>query len=270
VTPPARPIRRRPRRVRIVGPGRAGTSLALALTNAGWDVAPMLGRRDDLSPAATEVDLLVIATPDDEIRGVAKAVVPSEGTVVAHLAGARGLEVLAPHPRRAAVHPLVSLPTPELGARRLMGGWFAVAGDPLADEVVRALQGRSFTVADEDRATYHAAAVVASNHLVALLGQVERLAESVGVPFAAYLDLATDTLANVAELGPVASITGPAARGDEATLRRHLRALPVDERRAYRGMIDAARRLAEARLASDAATPRRESPRPDRRRGSDR
>jgi predicted short-subunit dehydrogenase-like oxidoreductase (DUF2520 family) len=248
----------------------------LALTNAGWDVAPMLGRRDDVAAAAEGVDLLVLATPDDEIRTVARAVTPSDDTVVAHLAGSRGLEVLAPHSRRAAVHPLVSLPTPELGARRLVGGWFAVAGDPLAGEVVRALRGRSFTVTDEDRATYHAAAVIASNHLVALLGQAERLAESVGVPFAAYLDLATDTLANVAELGPVASITGPAARGDEATLRRHLRALPVDERRAYRGMIDAARRLAEAREEADAAaaarraaTPRRADP-TDRRRGSDR
>jgi predicted short-subunit dehydrogenase-like oxidoreductase (DUF2520 family) len=258
VTPPVRhdgPARRRrtpPRRVRIVGPGRAGTSLALALTNAGWDVAPMLGRADDVSRAAEGVDLLVLATPDDEIRDVARAVGRADDTVIAHLAGARGLEALAPHSRRAAIHPLVSLPTPELGARRLIGGWFAVAGDPIADEVVRALRGRSFTLDDAHRATYHAAAVIASNHLVALLGQVERLAESVGVPFAAYLDLANDTLANVAELGPAASITGPAARGDEATLRRHLRALPPDERRAYRGMIDAARRLAEARHTSDA------------------
>jgi predicted short-subunit dehydrogenase-like oxidoreductase (DUF2520 family) len=232
------------RRVRIVGAGRAGTSLALALTNAGWDVGPMLGRGDDLTDAAAGVDLLVLATPDDALRAVARAVAPEPSTVVAHLAGARGLEVLAPHDRRAAVHPLVSLPNPEVGARRLVGGWFAIAGDPIAAEVVRALRGRSFTVADADRATYHAAAVIASNHLVALLGQVERLAADVGVPFEAYLELATDTLANVAELGPADALTGPAARGDEATLRRHLRALPVEERRAYRGMIDAARRLA--------------------------
>jgi predicted short-subunit dehydrogenase-like oxidoreductase (DUF2520 family) len=230
--------------VRIVGPGRAGTSLALALTNAGWDVAPMLGRRDDPADAAAGVDLLVLATPDDAVRDVARAVGPVASTVVAHLSGARGLDVLAPHERRAAVHPLVALPTPEVGAKRLVGGWFAVAGDPLADEVVTALRGRSFTVDDADRATYHAAAVIASNHLVALMGQVERLAAEVGVPLDAYLDLASATLDNVAELGPGAALTGPAARGDEATIRRHLRALPVDERRAYRGMVDAARRLA--------------------------
>jgi predicted short-subunit dehydrogenase-like oxidoreductase (DUF2520 family) len=251
VTPPPRRAGRTPH-VRIVGPGRAGTSLALALTNVGWDVGPMLGRGDDLSGAAAGVDLLVLATPDAEIRSVARAIAPDDTTVVAHLAGARGLDVLAPHPRRAAVHPLVALPTPELGARRLVGGWFAVAGDPLAAEVVRALKGRSFTVDDDDRATYHAAAAIASNHLVALLGQVERLATQVGVPFEAYLDLATDTMANVAELGPQAALTGPAARGDEATIRRHLRALPADERRAYRGMVDAARRLAASR-APDAS-----------------
>ena len=75
----------------------------------------------------------------------------------------------------------------------------------------------------------------------------------------------------------MASITGPAARGDEATLRRHLRALPADERRAYRGMIDAARRLAEAREAAEAdaaarraATPRRPGgPTDDHHRGGD-
>ena len=256
----------RPRRVRIVGGGRAGTSLALALSNAGWDVAPLLGRRHDVSGAARGVDLLVLATPDDTVRDVARAVAVEYTTVVAHLAGALGLDVLAPHPRRAGVHPLVALPTPELGARRLVGGWFAVAGDPLAGEVVRALEGRSFTVDDADRAVYHAAAVIASNHLVALLGQAERLAASVGVPFQAYLDLAADTLANVAELGPVGAITGPAARGDEATLRRHLRALPADERKAYRGMIDAARRLGEARVATDRGEARVRSDRGGRRR----
>lgn len=252
---PRSPSGVRPRHVRIVGPGRAGTSLALALTNAGWDVAPMLGRDDDLGGAAADVDLLVLATPDDRIQTVARAVEPVETTVVAHLAGSRGLDVLAPHPRRAALHPLMSMPTPELGAKRLVGGWFAVAGDPLAVEVVRVLRGRYFVVDDRDRAIYHAAAVIASNHLVALMGQVERLASQVGVPFEAYAELASASLANVAELGAEVALTGPAARGDDATIRRHLRALPADERRAYRGMVDAARRLAARTSTGESRRP---------------
>ncbi len=124
--------------MRIVGPGRAGTSLAWALTGAGWVVAPLLGRDDDLSGAAADVDLLVLATPDDTLRSVARSVDRVPATVVAHLAGSLGLDVLAPHPRRASIHPLVALPTPEIGSQRLAGAWFAVAGDPLGAEVVAA------------------------------------------------------------------------------------------------------------------------------------
>jgi predicted short-subunit dehydrogenase-like oxidoreductase (DUF2520 family) len=231
--------------IRIIGPGRAGSALALALTKAGWDVAPLLGRSDDPSDAAAGVDLLVIATPDDAVATVARAVRPVPSTVVAHLSGALGLESLAPHPRRAGLHPLVALPNAELGAQRLVGAWYGVAGgEPVVGEVVAALEGRAYDIDDERRALYHAAASIASNHLVALLGQVERLAAEIGVPFDAYRDLVDATLANVDELGPRGALTGPAARGDDATIRRHLEALPAHEHPAYHGMVDAARRLA--------------------------
>jgi predicted short-subunit dehydrogenase-like oxidoreductase (DUF2520 family) len=233
--------------VRIIGPGRAGTSLALALTNAGWDVAPMLKRGDPLAGAAQGIDLLVLATPDAAIRDVAGEIAPVPETVVAHLSGSLGLDVLAPHERRAGLHPLVALPTPDVGAKRLVGAWFAVAGDPLIRRLAEAMYGRVFTVDDENRAAYHAAASIAANHLVALMGQVQRVGFAAGVPFEAYLDLARAALDDVANLGPVAALTGPVARGDEATVRRHLRALPPPERKAYRAMADAARTLVEER-----------------------
>src|SRR4051795_10489134 len=100
------------RRVRVIGPGRAGLSLALALERVGWDLVEPLGRDDDPAGAAEGVDLLVIATPDGAIAEVAGTVEPVDSTVVAHLAGALGLGVLEPHPRRAALHPLVALPDP--------------------------------------------------------------------------------------------------------------------------------------------------------------
>jgi predicted short-subunit dehydrogenase-like oxidoreductase (DUF2520 family) len=234
--------------VRIVGPGRAGGSFAGALAAAGWDVRPAVGRGASaaLAGAADDVDLVLIATPDGAVAGVAAAIRPVPTTVVAHVAGSLGLDVLAPHPRRAAVHPLVALPDPGVGARRLAAGaWFAVAGDPRAEEVVAALAGRWFTVADEDRARYHAAACIASNHLVALLGQAARVAPA-GVPLEAYLDLVRATVENVAELGPAAALTGPAARGDWATIERHraaLAALDPDEVAAYDALVALARRL---------------------------
>lgn len=233
-------------RLRVVGAGRAGGALAAALGRAGWEVVDLRGRADPVGDALADVDLLVIATPDAAIADVAAAVEPDDRAVVAHLAGSLGLDVLAPHRRTAALHPLVSLPDPEVGARRLAGGaWFAVAGDPIVQRAVAELGGRWFEVADVDRATYHAAAAVASNHLVALLGQVARLAEGIGVPFEAYVDLARASLENVAALGPAAALTGPVARGDWDTVARHLAALPPEEREAYRALAAAARRLVD-------------------------
>ncbi len=232
-------------RVRIIGPGRAGSSLATALSRAGWDVLPVLGRGDDVGGAAEGTDLLLIATPDGAIEAVARAVEASERAVVAHVSGSAGLSPLASHPRRAVLHPLVALPDAERGAERLVGAWFglAEAGDPLVAEAVASLQGRVVHVAEQDWARYHAAAVIASNHLVALLGQAERVAVSVGAPIEAFLDLARGSLADVAALGPRAALTGPVRRGDTATVARHLDALPDDERAAYEAMAREAGRL---------------------------
>jgi len=231
-------------RLRVVGPGRAGRSFMDALSCSGWDVVGTITRGADLIDAAIGVDLVLICTPDAVIGQVAEAMQPGDA-VVAHVAGSLGLDVLAPHPRRAAVHPLMSLPDPAIGAERLRDrGWFAVAGDPIAEQLVAALGGRSFELADGDRAVYHAAACVAANHVVALLGQVERLAEDIGVPPEAYVDLARGALDNVAMLGAAAALTGPAARGDEATIIRHLENLPASERASYEAMVREARRLA--------------------------
>ena len=232
-------------RLRVIGPGRAGTSLATALSRAGWEVLPTLGRGDDLAAAAGGTDLLVIATPDHAIAEVAHAVRPVERAVVAHLSGSAGLRPLVAHRRRAVLHPLVALPDPERGAERLVGAWFGLAeeGDPLVAEAVASLRGRVVHVAETGWARYHAAAVIASNHLVALLGQAERVAASVGAPVEAFLDLARGSLADVAALGPRDALTGPIRRGDTATVARHLDALPPEERPAYEAMAEEARRL---------------------------
>jgi len=230
--------------LRVIGPGRAGMSLAGALEHVGWRVEPPRRRGDSVVDAAAGVDLLVIATPDHTVAQVAAAVRPVPTTVVSHLAGSLGLGVLAPHARRAAIHPLVPLRNPVAGAARLAGGaWFAVTGDPFAGLVVGALGGQAVAVDDADRPGHHAAATIASNHLVALLGQVERVARAVGTPLDAYVDLARAALDDVANVGPAAALTGPVARGDLATVQCHLAALDPAERVAYRALAAAAARL---------------------------
>jgi len=233
--------------IRIIGPGRAGTSFAAALAAQGWDVVGYLGRHDDLTAAARGVDILVIATPDDAVALTAAAVAPEAGTTVLHLSGSLGLDVLAPHPRRAALHPLVPLPNAAVGATRLASGvTFAVSGDPVARLLALSLGGRVVEVADADRAAYHAAACIAANHVVALLGQVERVAATAGLDLEAFLPLTRAAVDDVAALGPRRALTGPAVRGDWATLSRHLDALPARERAGYQAGAALATQLAES------------------------
>jgi predicted short-subunit dehydrogenase-like oxidoreductase (DUF2520 family) len=242
--------------VRLIGPGRAGRSLAAALADAGCAVHPILGRGDDLVDAAAGVDVLVLATPDAVVGPVARSVEPVPGTTVVHLSGALGLDVLAPHPRRGSLHPLVPLPTPEVGRARLHGGaTFAVAGDPVVGELVRALGGRALAVAEDRRVAYHAAACIAANHVVALLGQAERVAALAGLPLDVFVGLTRAALDDVVALGAARALTGPAARGDEATLERHralLAAEDPEDLAGYDAGVALARRLAGA--TSDAAS----------------
>ena len=229
--------------IRIIGPGRAGRSFAHAFGAIGLAV-DLMPRAAPVAAAAIDVDVVLIATPDREIAAVAQAIDPADA-VVLHCSGATGLAPLAGHRRHGSLHPLMALPTPEVGANRLRDhGWFAVAGDPVAAELADILGGRSFVVDDDRRALYHATAVVSANHLVALLGQVERLASLAGVPVQAFLDLAQGSLDDVVEHGAAAALTGPAARGDHSTLDAHRAALPPAERALYDTLVAATEQLA--------------------------
>jgi predicted short-subunit dehydrogenase-like oxidoreductase (DUF2520 family) len=236
---------------RVIGPGRAGQSLLAALSATGeYEAAGVLGRGDPVAGAARGVDLVIIATPDDAVAEVASAVGVVPTTVVVHLSGSLGLDVLAPHPRRGSLHPLVPLPNAVVGAERLRSGvTFAIAGDPITRVLAASLGGRAVEVDDERRSAYHAAAVVAANHLVALLGQVERLAEEAGLPLDAFAGLVRAAADDAFALGPGHALTGPAARGDWSTLERHRAVIAeMPDRRAelaaYDALVGLARRLA--------------------------
>jgi predicted short-subunit dehydrogenase-like oxidoreductase (DUF2520 family) len=235
-------------RIRLIGPGRAGMSVASALSASGHEVLGILGSGDDPTEAASGVDVLILAVPDRRISEVARRVRPVAKTAVLHLSGSQGLEVLAPHRRRGSLHPLVPLPNPEVGAVRLLAGaTFAVAGDRAATDLATSLRGRIVAVPDENRAAYHAAACIAANHVVALMGQVERVAREIGLDLDVFLGLSRAALADAEALGPVAALTGPASRGDSATLARHRAALAPEEREAYDAGVALASRLAADR-----------------------
>ena len=237
-------------RITIVGTGRAGSSFARALGQRGHVVT--LERHDEVRDPRDSA-LVVLCVPDDAIRSVARQLEPRRERVVAHVAGSRTLEVLAPHPRVASMHPLVALPCAERGAPRLLGATYCVAGDELVGDVVASLGGRVVRLGDDRRTAYHATAAVAANHLVALLGHVQNLALAAGLTLEDFLPLARQALADVTDLGPDAALTGPAARGDMATIDAHLEAIPESERSTYVALAHAACELAERRRSQSLA-----------------
>lgn len=245
----------------LVGPGRAGTTIVAALVARGWRVVAVAGRGPDapstraaaarfeapaveLADVARGADLVVVATPDAAIEAVAATLAPGiePDALVLHLSGARGVDALAAVPARTgALHPLQTLPSAEAGIARLSGSWCAIAGDPQVRALAETIELRPIELDDADRAAYHAAACIASNHVVALLRQVEQVAP---VPLEAFLPLVRAAVDNVAELGPEAAITGPVARGDVETVRGHLVVLSARDRDAYLSLARIAYELA--------------------------
>ena len=184
---------------------------------------------------------------DAVVAEVASRIYPVSTTAVLHLSGSLGLHVLAGHERRGSLHPLVPLPTPTIGAERLRSGvTLAVAGDGAARAMAEALGGHVVEVADEDRAAYHAAATVAANHVVALMGHLEAIASEAGLSLETFLPLARAAINDVEELGAAAALTGPASRADWETLQRHLDAIAPEEQASYRAGVAMTLRLLAA------------------------
>jgi predicted short-subunit dehydrogenase-like oxidoreductase (DUF2520 family) len=211
----------------VVGAGRLGRALTGALGSAAEriEVRGPFGR--DAGTAVNGADAVLLCVPDGEIAAAAARIPP--GPLVGHCSGATGLDVLAPHDG-FSMHPLMTFT--ELGGS-FRGAGAAVAGTSpaalgFAVRLATELGMQPVEVAPSDRAAYHAAASIASNFLVTIESAAERLAASAGVERRLLVPLVRATVENWAALGARA-LTGPVARGDEATVARQR--VAVAERR---------------------------------------
>ena len=194
---------------------------------------------------------MLLCVPDAEIAAAAAAVAPRDGLLVGHCSGATGLDVLQPH-EAFGLHPLMTV-TKE-------GAAFAGAGCAVAGSTARAaatavvlaesLGMRPFEVADEHRAAYHAAAAIASNFLTTIEAAAERLAAAAGVPARLLVPLVRASVENWAAHGAERALTGPIARGDEATVGRHRAAIAERTPDLCRALRRAHRRHARAGRAA--------------------
>jgi len=261
--------------VGIIGPGRAGVGLALALVQAGYTVR-LHGRRKKTVPKPLELTVgaadeppawvaqagvLILAVRDDAISPLAEALARAEAVradqVVLHLSGVLGQEALAPLvPSRAALgslHPLQTISDPATAPARLEGTWAAVEGMPravqAAEGIAQELGMRPFRLSGKQKAIYHAGAVFASNYFVVVQAIAQRLLRHAGLSdtdaWQALRPLVEGTFENLTRQEPKDALTGPVARGDEATIRRHLESLTRDDALLYRALGRAALELAE-------------------------
>lgn len=196
-------------RIHVIGSGRVGSALSARLAQRGV-----------LAPA-DEAEVVVLCVPDRAISDVASEVAP--GPWVAHVSGATPLAALAPHTRRFGLHPLQTF-TLERGAEQLDGAWAAITAESASARAVAtalaALLGlRPFSLADADRALYHAGAAIASNYLVTLRRVAGELLASANVPAEALEPLMRRVVDNGFQL------TGPIERGDWTTVERHRQAI---------------------------------------------
>lgn len=247
-------------KVTIIGAGVLGTSLGILLHRAGHDIAAIcsLNRRSaqhaagfiggcdvigDAGLAAMGADVVILAVPDRVIPSVAIEVAAGgalkRDASVVHLAG--GLPsgilsgVLAAGGYRGAMHPLQSFASVDAAVGSIADTYFFLEGDAPALAVMQALvadlKGRPVTIDAGDKALYHAAAAVASNFLVTLMDFAVTLLSKTGVSretaLEALLPLIKGTVGNLESVGLPDALTGPIARGDLGTIRRHLRALQL-------------------------------------------
>lgn len=264
--------------IAIIGPGRAGSALARALHTGGYTIAAIGGRNPDnvrnladelgaracQTPATTIdlADLTILAVPDDVILPLSTDMVDSlcsaAGHAAVHLSGAQGRIALRPLAERASLrtgvfHPLQTFRRGPEAVHNVAGTYFGIdAEPPLRDQLGQMasdLQGHPFDLSGVDRALYHAAAVFAANYPTTLLAEAIVLAAEAGLDSETARRGMTTLLAgavnNLRDLAPAEAITGPASRGDQGTIERHLEALKSDPelQRLYQLLADRTKEL---------------------------
>lgn len=266
--------------IAIIGPGRAGSALARALGASGYRIAAVHGRNpDNARQLATELnarttataagaldlaDLTVLAVPDDVIEPLASEMANSlcaaDSKSAVHLSGAQDRTPLASLKgagiRTGVFHPLQTFRKDPQAVKNIAGSAIGIDADPplhdLLTHAATAIGGEPFDLRGVDRARYHAAAVLVANYTVTLLAEAEALARQAGLDgeraHRGLLRLLTGTVDNLHATSPAEALTGPAARGDDVTIQRHLDALAPDPtlQQVYALLAQRSRTLKEA------------------------
>ncbi len=246
----------------IIGAGRVGQVLGRILVENGDRVVAVVSRTHrsarrggdflrcrnfgvDLSLIPPATDIIFIATPHSSVQGVVRGLseldsLPWKKISVCHASGMMSAEVLSPLHKKGACtfsfHPLQTFPrdfAPKDIVPNVRGIYYGVDGSKRgvekAKQLARKLSGKVIEVPRGKRAYYHAACVVASNHLTALLSIVETMYSRFGKTspgfYNSFEPIILATLSNIKRSSPKEALSGPVARGGVETIREHFEAI---------------------------------------------
>jgi predicted short-subunit dehydrogenase-like oxidoreductase (DUF2520 family) len=265
--------------VGVVGAGRVGTVLAVALSRAGHRIAAASAVseasvrriRKNLPAVAigqpaeviAQADLVLLTVPDDALPGLVAGLASTgadlAGRLLAHASGRHGLAVLEPATRQGALpmalHPVMTFTGRPDDVDRLAGISFGVTAPdalrPVAEALVVEMGAEPVFISEEFRGLYHAALASSANHLVTLVVQAGDLLRQAGVADPARMlgPLLSAALDNALRLGD-AALTGPVARGDAETVASHIAALRAASPEALPAYLAMARLTADRALAA--------------------
>ncbi len=263
--------------IAIIGAGRLGASLGYALSKKGYTIKTLSCRsiasaeesRQKIGQGTASTDnvrtadqgkIVFLTVPDDGIERVVQELASSplnwEEKVVFHCSGLLTSSVLDPlqsnGAHTASVHPCYSIPNKQSNYDLFQGIYFALEGDDLAvasaKDIVCTIGGLHFMIRTEDKAFYHTACSMASNMSVALLYTAISLLSKCGIgedeAKKVLWPLLEGTLHNVNKIDILDALTGPVARGDLTTIRKHLQELE-NFPSAHRIYIDLAKQALE-------------------------
>jgi len=243
--------------IAIIGLGKVGTAVGHLLRSAGYEIVAVADRSatalkrgieytggkasSDPLQAALPADTIFITTPDDLIESVCNDIAQGggfgPGKRVVHMSGAGGLDLLESARRSGAdtatIHPLQSFVDIEGVIESIPGSTFSITAEGemrnWTVRIVHDLGGIPFFVSDADKPLYHAAACMASNYLVTLMNMVEGIYRHLGMEtdeaIRSFWPLVRGTIRNIEGRGIKRSLTGPIARGDSGTIRKHLKVI---------------------------------------------
>lgn len=238
-------------KIGFIGAGKVGIALAVLLNRKGYGFVGASRRSqktgegknglitnlrilDSNQEVADAAEIVFITTPDDAIAKVAAEVKWHKGQSVVHCSGADSVGILEPARKAGAAvggfHPLQTFAKVEQAIENIPGSTFAIEAEgPLQStlkKMAEDLGGNWILLKAEDKVAYHAAAVFACNYAVTLVKMATDLWKTFSIPtdqsVKALLPLIHGTLHNIETVGLPQCLTGPIARGDKGTIRKHI------------------------------------------------